>query len=519
MSHLLGEHMRCVSSSKTSDLTENRSDDGYPAPTLRAPAPLKRFSSAYDDPFSDVPSSWDAPPAEPNIPESPTVERDNKLLGFSTPIQNFALLDFSGRRTTLSMSAQLHGMFFLAESPWAASGENAAPSTELTCYRRNLFQISGSATIPQTLHYILTEQGDRVPILGQELVVSATESVEGNPVKLISVPWKTPSSTPAVQEDKTEKEPNSIVLDLTNNAEIDSEYATFPIAWKRLQFRIATANNGRRKELQQHFVVRLKIMATLATGGKVAVSEARSGAIIVRGRSPRNFKSGKDLPLSVSASTSRRNAANSAPPPPMRTSTSESLTHHATGETAGTPEFQRPQLPFERSELELSPGFLDWIKMAETQPGTLAALSEPAVPSLKRSPSSFVESSMGSATPIGRIPSTPINLNLVEDDGGRKRPTSSRPESNPKSSKAQRLTPMPPRPLETASARMSNMNSPDGDEGSELLYEYFPLGLDDWMPPVDAVYRPHVVHHTNPAPDPKAKAAKDKSTRYFSREE
>jgi hypothetical protein len=31
-----------------------------------------------------------------------------------------------------------------------------------------------------------------------------------------------------------------------------------------------------------------------------------------------------------------------------------------------------------------------------------------------------------------------------------------------------------------------------------MLYEYFPLGLDDWMPPVDAVYRPHVVHHTGP---------------------
>lgn len=36
-----------------------------------------------------------------------------------------------------------------------------------------------------------------------------------------------------------------------------------------------------------------------------------------------------------------------------------------------------------------------------------------------------------------------------------------------------------------------------GSDAADLLYEYFPLGLDDWMPPVDAVYRPHVVHHTN----------------------
>ncbi len=28
-----------------------------------------------------------------------------------------------------------------------------------------------------------------------------------------------------------------------------------------------------------------------------------------------------------------------------------------------------------------------------------------------------------------------------------------------------------------------------------MLYEYFPLAADDWQKPVDAVYRPHVVHH------------------------
>lgn len=32
-------------------------------------------------------------------------------------------------------------------------------------------------------------------------------------------------------------------------------------------------------------------------------------------------------------------------------------------------------------------------------------------------------------------------------------------------------------------------------ESIDQLYEYFPLSLDDWMPPVDAIYRPHVVHH------------------------
>lgn len=39
-------------------------------------------------------------------------------------------------------------------------------------------------------------------------------------------------------------------------------------------------------------------MATLATGETVKLAEIQSGPIIVRGRSPRNFDSRKDVPLS-----------------------------------------------------------------------------------------------------------------------------------------------------------------------------------------------------------------------------
>ena len=118
--------------------------------------------------------------------------------------------------------------------------------------------------LPRGLRYVLTDQGEQLPIISQELTISATESVEGNSVKIISVPWKTPASSAPAIEDKTEKEPTSIPLDLMASQDVESEFVNFPIAWKRLQFRVATANNGRRKELQQHFVVHLKVMATLA---------------------------------------------------------------------------------------------------------------------------------------------------------------------------------------------------------------------------------------------------------------
>lgn len=40
--------------------------------------------------------------------------------------------------------------------------------------------------------------------------------------------------------------------------------------------------------------------------------------------------------------------------------------------------------------------------------------------------------------------------------------------------------------------------------------------MDNRMPPVDAIYRPHVVHHTVVPEDLKAQQGKAKTKRYFS---
>jgi len=56
-------------------------------------------------------------------------------------------------------------------------------------------------------------------------------------------------------------------------------------------------------------------------------------------------------------------------------------------------------------------------------------------------------------------------------------------------------------------------------ESTDHLYEYFPLSLDDWIPPVDAIYRPHVVHHLCVPAEVKAQQLKGRSKRYFSAED
>lgn len=125
-------------------------------------------------------------------------------------------------------------------------------------------------------------------------------------------------------------------------------------------------------------------------------------------------------------------------------------------------------------------------------------------------------------------PSVPINLSLSED------------ERSPNRSNSDCTSP------QFAKAMIaSQTQAQTAEDDEEELYEYFPLSLDDWyvslglppcvkiqtkktrsrgekltfksrMPPVDAIYRPHVVHHTIVPPDLKAQQVRSRTKRYFS---
>jgi hypothetical protein len=476
---------------------------------------LKRAYSTFEDPFSDVVSAFEHPMHnEQNEVEAPSIDRDNKLLGFSLPRFDYHLLTYNYQRTSVQLSAQLHGMFFLAESPWAAAGDAQPPPSELTCYRRNLFQITGEITIPRSLRYILTDQGEQIPIMGQELVVSATESTENNPVKIISVPWKTPAN-PVVPtaEDKAEREPPAVPIDLMNLQDMDSEFVTMPFQWKRLQFRIATANNGRRKELQQHFLVKLKLVATLATGGKIPICEVHSGAIIVRGRSPRNFQARKDLPLSGGGHARKTSHA------PPRSASGESTNKRLHTEAAPTSAPVKPEAASappaaaaQKSIIDPNdiPAPMDFFNWKPAPPDTHQQTPTIGQPQPQTTPLDDPIAGNAYAASHTDLPQTqrpqtsaPINLSLVEED-------SPIPHISPSSNNRHRSNSLAVAtgvgknmhiPVRPPSFSLNTINSPD--ESADLLYEYFPLGLDDWMPPVDAVYRPHVVHHTKLPSDPR----------------
>ncbi|KAG9686960.1 p53-like transcription factor, partial [Aureobasidium melanogenum] len=485
-------------------------DEYYQLPPPQTTPSLKRFSSTFDDAFSDAVGAFDTV-AETGTQDAQdtqdakeiAIEQGHKYLKFTPPVYDFALLDYNFRQVSVSLTADLLGLFFTEKSAWVKPTEN----TELMCYRRNIFQVSGSVVVPRALRNIVTEQAEQISIVSQELIISATESAEGSPTKIICVPWKTPPNGNAAVEERAEKEPPSIPLDLSNSSDGDSNFATFPFHWKRLQFRSATANNGRRKELQQHFIVHLKVVATLATGGKVTICHTKSNPIVVRGRSPRNFQSRKDILLTgngthakkPTTSTPKPRAPSQADTAHARKPSRNSMATVARNETPAVAAFDNSDFPI--------PALFNntFQQGAMTAIPPTARISEPkdyavSTPDLVRQPSSMPAPAR-----------VPLKLSLIDEEEP-KQSSMSPPKTGHLGKRG-----TAGRAASTPSALALQVGS-SPDESADLLYEYFPLSLDDWQPPVDAVYRPHVVHHINPLPENKARdrLSRLKNKRYFS---
>lgn len=448
---------------------------------------FESFASTFEDPFSSYPTRHYEPTPNPDPlqEESSPQELDNKLLGFSDPVPSATVVDESGNLADLDMSAELYGMFFVAEDVFG--GDSTGRPLELTCYRRNLWQCSGQVTLPRVVTSVINEQGQQIQIVDLSASITARESIEGKPTEIISVPWK--SANPQVTEDaKVASAPPNVSVDLGSGQELDANRVSVPISWKRLQFKHATANNGRRKGLQQHYVVQITLLGKTKSDEQVKIAEIQSGPVIVRGRSPRNFDSRKDVPLTGDRKLERRNTAGSD----NSILKAERETLQATNQR-----FQSVQQSNEWAIPQPLPAAGQGQHPAKRVAMT-PSVTKPPVPAWSKETTSPVKTMAGHRGSISK-PSVPINLSLSDDDRSPNR--SSAEIASPQLGKA------------GLAAGLNAGSSPL--EEADPLYEYFPLSVDDWMPPVDAVYRPHVVHHTIVPPENKTQTVQTKSKRYF----
>lgn len=186
--------------------------------------------------------------------------------------------------------------FFLADNDW-------------TCYRRNYFQVSGAFSIHGLSHYygehewqcLVQVDGALYPVQRFLLGLSARVSNSDKKIELVQ---HTPKRDKGPQMTPMPK-----AITPGGNLGLSTVGANQSIVtFERIQFKTATANNGKRRAAQQYYVCIMELFAETDKGVQVKVATCQSAPLVVRGRSPGHYSDSHEryeVPL-----------ATSMPPPP-----------------------------------------------------------------------------------------------------------------------------------------------------------------------------------------------------------
>lgn len=193
---------------------------------------------------------------------------------------------------TVRVQSKMDRGFFMADNDW-------------TCYRRNYFQVSSVFSIhgfnqyysmndPQQPQQIFVQsEGTLAPV--QRFLLGVTSRV-ANSDKEIELIQHTPKRDKGPQC-RPEPKPitpggNLTMSSVANNQNI--------VTFERIQFKTATANNGKRRAAQQYYVCVVELYAETDRHQLVKVGSCRSAPLVVRGRSPGHYADIQDRHPSIS---------------------------------------------------------------------------------------------------------------------------------------------------------------------------------------------------------------------------
>ncbi|KAI8902146.1 hypothetical protein BC833DRAFT_616964 [Globomyces pollinis-pini] len=233
---------------------------------------------------------------------------------FSNTMQFFPLYNKQNQQVSVSILPKLDRGFFLAGPEW-------------TCYRRNYFQLSSSFALldgnsmEAGLPCFIVVNG--VPLKVETFLLGIDARVASGERK-IGLTQHTPKRDKGPQMTPQPKPVNpGKPYPLNSENQTDST-----ISFERLQFKSATANNGKRRAAQQFFCIIVDLFCTTEDGQNFKVATIQSSPLVVRGRSPGHYT---DNPAAISgqlADNGQLDSPISAYPP---------LTSAADGQYSGLP--------------------------------------------------------------------------------------------------------------------------------------------------------------------------------------
>ncbi|KAI7887372.1 p53-like transcription factor [Lichtheimia hyalospora FSU 10163] len=197
------------------------------------------------------------------------------------PFDNLFAMD---RTTLLSVRIQskMDRGFFLADNDW-------------TCYRRNYFQISSAFTVHGLNHYyadyepqclVRKDDGTFMPVRRFLLGISARVSNSDKRIELVQHTPKRDKGPQITPQPKPITAGGNLSM---SSVGTNQSIATF----ERIQFKTATANNGKRRAAQQYYVCVTDLYAETDHGDQVKIASCQSAPLVVRGRSPGHYTDGQ----------------------------------------------------------------------------------------------------------------------------------------------------------------------------------------------------------------------------------
>ncbi|CAG8562421.1 11133_t:CDS:2 [Ambispora leptoticha] len=250
-------------------------------PSTPSSVPDRKRIDGHPPPFTT--SSFPSTPYN-----SATRKRRSDTLGFpgdagpffSATKQHFNLYSMDRANSyKLHINSKVDRGFFLADSDW-------------TCYRRNYFQISSafSITLNGTTHplnesevpCLIEVEGQFHTVTQFLLGITARVSNSDKKIELVQHTPKRDKGPQMVPIPKTIRAGGNLNLSSVGS---NSNIVTF----ERIQFKTATANNGKRRAAQQYYVVLVDLYAQVESGETHRVATSTSAALVVRGRSPGHY--------------------------------------------------------------------------------------------------------------------------------------------------------------------------------------------------------------------------------------
>jgi hypothetical protein len=191
------------------------------------------------------------------------------------PTENICQLMSGNAPVALDAVAVINKGFFVADNDW-------------TCYRRNYFSVAcGVRLEPECSDPVYLCSPDGV---SQHEIVDFAVSIAA----ATDPPWKRielVQHTPKRDKGPQDRPPRVIVNPLKDGS---SEASEMLLSFERLQFKNATANNGKRRAAQAYFAILVEVWAKIRSISEpwTLIATRKSAPVVVRGHSPGHYSAG-----------------------------------------------------------------------------------------------------------------------------------------------------------------------------------------------------------------------------------